>query len=341
MFFFRRLSSVLAGHIGIIILICSVIAWKFPFLFAWTVPHTSAFLAVIMFGMGLTIETEDFRAVFSRPLALLAGCAAQFTVMPLLAFVLARLFSLPADLALGVILVGCAPGGTASNVITYLARGDVALSVGMTALSTLVAPVMTPLLVYALAGSWVKVSFAAMMISVMKIVLVPVVAGLFLRHALRKAVCAVADFCPLLSVIGIVLIVGGIIAVNADNMAESGLLVLFLVFLHNGAGLLIGLGTASLLRLNVSGRTAVSIEVGMQNSGLAVALATANFAANPLAALPGASFSAWQNISGAIFAGWRRRLTEKQEQTADESRTYQLQKDGICAERSDRPTARR
>lgn len=311
MFFFRRLSMLLAGHIGIIILFCSVLAWKFPFLFAWTVPYTSVFLAVIMFGMGLTIETQDFRAAFACPKALFIGCAAQFTVMPLLAFALAKLFSLSADLALGVILVGCAPGGTASNVITYLARGDVALSVGMTVVSTLVAPVMTPLLVYVFAGSWVEVSLGAMMASVMKIVLVPVVAGLVLRRAAQGAVRSVVDFCPLVSVLGIALIVGGIIAVNAEKIAESGLLVLLLVFLHNGAGLVIGLGIASVLGLSYAGRTAVFIEVGMQNSGLAVALAAINFAASPLATLPGALFSAWQNISGALFAGWRRREREK------------------------------
>lgn len=308
MFFLRRLSAVLSGQLGVIILICSAIAWKFPALFAWTVPHTSAFLAVIMFGMGLTIETEEFRAVLSRPKALLAGCAAQFTVMPVLAFALAKLFALPADLALGVILVGCAPGGTASNVITYLARGDVPLSVGMTVVSTLIAPLMTPLLVYLLAGSWVEVSFAAMVLSVMKIVLLPVVAGLVLRRVAWGAVRGVVDFCPLVSVVGIVLIVGGILAVNAEKIAGSGLLVLLLVFLHNGAGLLLGFGIASALGLSRAGTTAVSIEVGMQNSGLAVALATVNFAANPLATLPGALFSAWQNISGALFAGWRRRV---------------------------------
>lgn len=311
MSFFRRLSNFLAGRIGIIILGCSVMAWIFPALFAWTVPHTSIFLAVIMFSMGLTIETEDFRAAFSKPKALLAGCASQFTVMPLLAFLLAKVFSLPADLALGVILVGCSPGGTASNVITYIARGDVALSVGMTVVSTLAAPVIMPLLVYLLAGSWVKVSFSAMVVSVMKIVLLPVFAGLFLRRTAWRSVRGLMDFCPLVSVLGIVLIVGGIIAVNAEKILENGLLVLLLVLLHNGAGLFLGLWIASILGLNQAGRTAVSIEVGMQNSGLAVALATANFAANPLATLPGALFSAWQNISGALFAGWRRRMGKK------------------------------
>ena len=281
--FFRRVSTLLAEQIGLIILLCSALAWMHPSLFAWTVPHTSVFLAVIMFGMGLTISTEEFRAVLRRPAALFVGCAAQFTVMPLLAWGLA---------------------------ISYLARGDVALSVGMTVVSTLLAPLMTPFLVYALAGSRVEVSFWAMVWSVMNIVLIPFLAGLVLRRTAWGLVRRVAVFCPLVSVLGIVLIVGGIIAVNAEKIAESGLLVLLLVFLHNGAGLLLGLGLASLCGMNYAGRTSVAVEVGMQNSGLAVALATVHFASNPMATLPGAMFSAWQNISGALFAGWRRSRTE-------------------------------
>ncbi len=313
MVFLRRVSAFLAGQIGVIIIVCSGLAWMYPSLFAWTVPHTSAFLAVIMFGMGLTISTEEFREVLRHPAALFAGCAAQFTVMPLLAWGLTEIFSLPPELALGVILVGCAPGGTASNVITYLARGDVALSVGMTVVSTLLAPLMTPLLVYVLAGSRVEVSFWAMVFSVMKIVLVPVLAGLVLRRTAWAGVRRIVDFCPLVSVLGIVLIVGGIIAVNAEKIVESGLLVLLLVFLHNGAGLFVGLGLASLLGMTHAGRTAVAVEVGMQNSGLAVALATVHFAFCPMATLPGAVFSAWQNISGAFFAGWRRKGRNREE----------------------------
>ena len=309
---FRRVSAWLSRQIGFIILVFSFAAFLIPSLFAWAVQYTSAFLAVIMFGMGLTIRMEDFRAVFARPRALFAGCAAQFTVMPLLAFGLAVSFDLPADLALGVILVGCCPGGTASNVITYLACGDVALSVGMTIASTLAAPLMTPLLVYVLAGSWVEVSFPAMVLSVVKIVLLPVVAGIALRRMAGRTVDRIADICPLISVAGIVLIVSGIIAVNAEKIAGSGALVLVLVFLHNGAGLFLGLGVARLLRMDYAKSTAVSIEVGMQNSGLAVALAAANFAMNPLATLPGALFSAWQNITGALFAAWRRRGRPKE-----------------------------
>ncbi|WP_276819178.1 bile acid:sodium symporter family protein [Mailhella massiliensis] len=309
---FRRVSAWLSRKIGFIILAFSLAACLFPGLFSWAVAHTSLFLAVIMFGMGLTIRMEDFRAVFVRPRALAAGCAAQFTVMPLLAYALARFFDLPADLALGVILVGCCPGGTASNVITYLACGDVALSVGMTAASTLIAPLLTPMLVYVLAGSWVQVSFWAMVLSVVKIVLLPVAAGIALRRSAGRAVDAVADVCPLVSVAGIVLIVSGIIAVNAEKIAGSGALVLLLVFLHNGAGLFLGLAAARLLGLDYAKATAVSIEVGMQNSGLAVALAAANFAANPLATLPGALFSAWQNITGSLFASWRRKGRQKE-----------------------------
>ena len=304
---FCRISELLSRQIGLVIILFSVLAYACPELFDGIPAYTSVFLAVIMFGMGLTISLRDFEAVFRQPRALLAGVTAQFVVMPVLAFALAKGFDLPADLAVGFILVGCSPGGTASNVITYLARGDVALSVAMTVASTLLAPIMTPLLVYWLAGSWVEVSLWAMVLSVVKIVLLPVLVGLFLRRYASTWVEKVVGFCPLVSVAGIVLIVSGIIAVNAGKIAESGLLVFFLVFLHCGAGLALGWGAARLLGMTYDRCTAISIEVGLQNSGLAVALAAANFSLNPLATLPGAIFSAWQNIMGSVFASVRRK----------------------------------
>ena len=302
-----RLSAMISRQIGPIILLSSIAAFFMPELFIWSVSYTATFLAVIMFGMGLTISAEDFKAVITAPKALLCGCIAQFTIMPALAWVLARAFNLPADLAVGVILVGCCPGGTASNVITYLAKGDVALSVGMTIVSTLLAPIMTPLLVYWLAGSWVEVSFWAMMLSVIKIVIVPILIGIVLRYFAEGLVNRAAAVCPLVSTAGIVLIVSGIIAANAGKILDSGLLTMLLVVLHSGAGLLLGLLVARMLKISHARATAVSIEVGLQNSGLAVALASVHFAMNPLATLPGALFSTWQNIMGGFYAGWRRR----------------------------------
>ena len=307
-----KISSFLTKYIGVIIIIFSVLAFFWRDGFAWTTNYTSMFLGIAMFGMGLTIKMGDFQVVFSRPKEILIGCLAQYTVMPFLAWILAVVLKLPEDLALGVILVGCCPGGTASNVITYIAGGDVALSVGMTIVSTLVAPLATPSLVYVLAGAWVEVSFIAMVLSVVKVILVPVLLGILIRSILGKQIQKISELLPLISVVSIVMIISGIVAVNADKIISCGILVLGVVILHNLCGMGIGLVAAKLLKVPYDKVTAIAIEVGMQNSGLAISLATANFAANPLATLPGAIFSVWHNISGSVFAGIRRR-GERQE----------------------------
>lgn len=302
-----KTASFLTRYISIIILLFSALAFWKPQSFAWATIYTSVFLGVAMFGMGLTIRAADFKVVFSRPKEILTGCAAQYTVMPAAAWLLCRVFGLSPDLAIGVILVGCCPGGTASNVITYIAGGDVALSVGMTILSTLLAPIATPLLVYALGGAWVKVSLSAMVISVVKVVLIPVVLGILLHRIFEKQIAEIKEFLPLVSVVSIVMIIAGIVASNREKVITSGALVLGIVILHNLIGMAVGLLIAKLLKIDYPRSTAIAIEVGMQNSGLAVSLATANFASNPLATLPGAIFSVWHNIAGSIFAGIRRK----------------------------------
>lgn len=254
---------------------------------------------------------------FSRPKEVIIGAVAQYTIMPVVAWVLCKIMNLPADLALGVILVGCCPGGTASNVITYIAGGDVALSVGMTIVSTLAAPVMTPFLVYILAGAWVEVSFWAMVLSVVKVILVPVLLGILLRTLAGDHVDKVSDVMPLISVVAIVMIIGGIVAINAEKILSCGVLVLGVVAIHNFCGMMLGLLAAKIFHVEYTRTTAIAIEVGMQNSGLAVSLAAANFAANPLATLPGAIFSVWHNIAGSIFAGIRRSGVENRTRTGE------------------------
>ena len=302
-----QISAFLSKYIGLIIILLSVIAFFKPSGFAWATSYTSWFLGVAMFGMGLTISGKDVQVVFTRPKEVLVGCIAQYTIMPLAAWLLASAMNLPADLALGVILVGCCPGGTASNVITYIAGGDVALSVGMTTVSTLIAPLMTPALVYLLGGAWVEVSFLAMVSSVVKVVLVPVLLGIVLHSLFGSFIQKISGILPLISVVSIVMIIAGIVANNAEKILSCGALVLLVVILHNGIGLLLGLGAGKLLGSSYEKETAIAIEVAMQNSGLAVSLAAANFAANPLATLPGAIFSVWHNISGSMFASLRRR----------------------------------
>lgn len=209
-------------------------------------------------------------------------------------------------------------GGTASNAITYIAGGDVSLSVGMTIVSTLLAPIMTPLLTYLQAGAWVDVSLVAMIISVVKVILVPVLLGILIHKLLGGKMQSISSFVPLISVVAIVMIIAGIIANNVEKILTCGLLVLGVVVLHNLLGMGLGLLAARFFRVEYDKATAISIEVGMQNSGLAVSLATANFAANPLATLPGAIFSVWYNISGSIFASIRRMGTEKREKVSAE-----------------------
>lgn len=315
----KRVCSFMSNNIAVLIIIFSVIAFFYPSGFSWATNYTTIFLGLAMFGMGLTIKAEDFKVVFTRPKDLFVGCLLQYTVMPIAAFVLAKLFQLPTDLALGVILVGCCPGGTASNVITYIAGGDVPLSVGMTIVSTILAPLTTPVFVYFLAGSWVEVSLLTMMMSVVKVVLLPVLAGILLYRLFPRQVDALRDFLPLVSVVSIVMIISGIVGSNAEKIITCGALVMIVVAIHNGVGLLLGTGAAKLLRMEEKKVTAVGIEVGMQNSGLAISLATANFAMNPLATLPGAIFSVWHNISGTIYAGIRnRRKLKSYAQTAAE-----------------------
>ena len=259
-------------------------------------------LGLIMFGMGLTLKLEDFRVVFSRPKDVIVGCLAQFIIMPLLAWLLTKVFSMPAELAVGVILVGCCPGGTASNVITYLAKGDLALSVGMTATSTLLAPVLTPLLVWLFAGETVDVNVWGMLLSILWVVILPIALGLLVKRLWPKATDRATSYLPALSSIAICLIVMIVIAANAHKLLSGGLIIVLVVILHNVCGLAIGYLIGYLLKLTPAKRRAISVEVGMQNSGLASSLATLHFAAYPMATIPGAIFSVWHNISGAIVA---------------------------------------
>lgn len=288
---------------GLLVLLLALFSLLVPSLLAqvgtWVI---NPMLGLIMFGMGLTLNARDFRVVLSRPRDVLIGCMAQFTVMPLVAWVLVRLFRLPADLALGVILVGCCPGGTASNVITYLAGGDLALSVGMTATSTLLAPLLTPLLTWLMAGTYAPVDAWGMLQSILYVVIAPILGGLLLQRLLPRATQKAVAYLPAFSSLMIALLVSIIVAHNAPRLLTGGWLVILVVVLHNLSGLGLGYVLGRLLGLSHPKRVAVSVEVGMQNSGLACSLATLHFAAFPLAPIPGAIFSVWHNISGALVA---------------------------------------
>lgn len=301
----RFLNSVFTNFFTFWILAFSIITYFYPKQFAKLAYLITPALGVIMFGMGITLRSEDFRRIFKRPQDVIVGFCAQYGVMPFTGFALAKILGLTPLLAAGVVLVGSCPGGTASNVITYLARGDVALSVTMTSVSTIFSPIFTPLFTYLFAGQWIPVPVLKLFISTVEIILLPVVLGLGIRGLFKEKVDNAAQVLPLVSSLTIIFIVGVIVAANAESLRGIGLKTGIAVVLHNTIGLALGYYIARLFRMDISKARAVSIEVGMQNSGLGVALARTHFGA--LAALPSAMFSVWHNISGSALAWWWRR----------------------------------
>lgn len=308
----QRICNLISSQIAFIVLFVAAIALLWPFSFCWmSTKCINWMLGVVMCGMGLNLKLDDFKVVFTRPKDVVVGFLAQFTIMPLLAWGLTRLFNLPNELAIGVILVGCCPGGTASNVITYLAKGDLALSVGITGMSTLAAPLVTPLLVYLLAGKSVDVDMLGMLMSIVQVVIVPIAIGLLVRHYVPKVAESISPYLPSVSTIAIAAIVGCIMSANSSRLVSAPVLIVVVVILHNVCGYMLGFLVGWILRLSRPKLTAISVEVGMQNSGLAVSLATLHFAMCPMATIPGALFSVWHNFSGAMLAAILNRIPNK------------------------------
>lgn len=288
---------------AVIVLVVAIVSLLEPASFCWVkTSYINWLLGIIMLCMGITLKPTDFKIVFSHPKNVIIGCIAQFTIMPLLALLLTTIFNLSPELSIGVILVGCCPGGTSSNVITYLAKGDLALSVGMTAVSTMLAPLLTPILCWLLAGTYVDVDIVSMFMSILQVVIIPIVIGFVIQLLFPNFTKKIADVLPALSTIVITLIVGSVVSANETKLMNVGLLVLLVVVLHNMCGFLLGFLIGKLLHLPFDKSVAISIEVGMQNSGLACSLAQQHFAALQAATVPGAVFSVWHNIAGAIIA---------------------------------------
>lgn len=283
-------------------LLLSALALAAPAPFAAAQPAVVPLLALVMLGMGLTLTADDFRAVLAMPRLVALGVALQYTVMPLGAVAVSSLLALPPEQMLGMVLVGAASGGTASNVITYLAGGNVALSVTMTAVSTLLSVALTPAWTLWLAGQAMPVPLAGLAQTVAFVAVGPVLAGMLLRRALGGAARRFAAVFPAVSVAAICLIIAIIVGLNAERLATVGPVLALAVVLHNGLGLAAGYALSRLFGAAVPEARTIAIEVGMQNSGLAVALALKFF--TPVAALPGAMFSLWHNLSGAALASW-------------------------------------
>lgn len=285
----------------------SVLAYAIPGAFTWFRPYIARGLGCIMLGMGLTLVPADFVRVWQHRGAVGIGVLGQYGMMPLGGFLVARALGLPPALAAGLILVTVCPGGTASNVIAYLAGADVALSVSMTTVSTLLSPLMTPLLLRLYAGELVEVSFAAQALTIVKIIVVPVLVGLGARVLLDRrgrhgTVESLLHVFPTISIAFIVLIVACIVGLNRDRLGAFGWQVVLGVIVTNAFGLLAGYGLARLFRADVRTARTIAIEVGMQNSGLGVALAGSFF--TPVTALPSAFFSLWHNITGPALAAY-------------------------------------
>ena len=327
----EALSTIAGKYFAFLVIIIAAIAFMVPAPFLGLGDYIAILLGVVMFGMGLTLKPVDFKIVLTKPLPVIIGVGAQFIIMPLVAFALAHLLKLPPELAAGLVLLGCVPGGTASNVMVYLAKGNLALSVAMTSLSTLLAPVVTPFLLLLLAGQWLPVDPVSMFMSIVQVIIIPIVLGLVVKKFFPKAVEKGVSVVPLISVAAILIIVSAVTAANAGNVASSGLIVFIAVFLHNGFGLLLGYLTAVMLGLNENDRRAISIEVGMQNSGLGVTLATAHF--SPLAALPSVWGAIWHNISGPILATiWSKKAIVDEKDETDVLQTKVLSPAGKLQE---------
>jgi BASS family bile acid:Na+ symporter len=304
----EKISEFFGKYMALIVLAVAALALFVPQSSLWIdTSWINYLLMVVMFGMGLTMKPRDFALVFKRPKDILVGTAAQFIIMPALAFGLSKLFQLDPALTAGVVLVGTCPGGTSSNVITYLSKGDVALSVGMTSVNTLLAPLLTPAITWLLLQTTVKVDVWAMFWSIIQVIIIPVALGFVINRFFGKFTEKAVAVLPSVSTVAICLIIAAVVSHNAEKIYTSGVLVFAVVILHNLLGYAGGFGLGKLLKLPPEKVKALSIEVGMQNSGLATSLAGTAFSGLAMATVPGAVFSVWHNISGAILAGFYRR----------------------------------
>lgn len=330
----QKLSKFLSDYTSIVVIAIAVITFFVPHWMGWVnyqlfmdplankFTSQSIIIGVIMFSMGLTLTTQDFMILSKRPFDICIGAIAQYLIMPFLAFTISRLLNLPAGIALGLILVGCCPGGVSSNIMSYLCGGDVAFSVGMTTVSTILSPVMTPLMVSLLAsGTKISIHGLPMFLSIVETVIVPVAIGFILNYMFgkKKVFQEVQKVMPGVAVLGLACVVGGVISSQGAHFFQSGVVIFAAVLLHNSLGYLLGYGAGRLTGMNIAKKRTISIEVGMQNAGLATNLATttAQFAPTPESAIICAVSCVWHSISGTLLAGWFAHLDKNKKKTED------------------------
>ncbi len=295
-------------------ILLSIVAFYYPHFFIPYKPTIIYLLALVMFGMGITLQPKDFLKLTHLKTVIIVGLLLQFTVMPALAWLISKSFNLTLPLLTGMVLVGACPGGTASNVICYLARGNVALSIALTTFSTLLAVIATPLLTWLYIGQKLDVPVTNMMLSVFKVVILPVAAGVLINYFFAKKVMPIIRIFPSISVIAICIIIAIIVALSHNTLQTLAVVIIAAVMLHNILGLLLGYGISYVLGYDAQIQKTLAIEVGMQNSGLAVALANDFF--KPVAALPGAVFSIWHNLSGSLLSAYWSNKTNNIESTS-------------------------
>ena len=302
----KHISAYLTKWTPIFVAAIAVFTYFFPNTFAWVKGNAqTSILGFIMLTMGLTLSKEDFRILISRPIDMLIGVTAQYLLMPLIAWTIAKTFNLPHPIAVGLLLVGCCPGGVSSNIMSFLCKGDVAFSVGMTTVTTLLAPIMTPVLMLHLAGENIEVDAIGMFKSILIVTIMPVAIGLGLNAALNKSnrFNDAKKTLPGAAVIGLACIVGGVVSAHGQKIVTSGVIIFTAVLLHNTLGYILGYITGLLAKFSNSKCRTISIEVGMQNAGLATVLSAKHFPAMPEAAIASAVSCVWHSISGALLAG--------------------------------------
>ena len=309
--YFEKLAQFICRHMTLWVVLCSAIAFFYPAPFKPIGKYISYMLGVIMLGMGLTMSLEDFRLVLTRPKDVFFGVFFRYLIMPLVGFGVAKMLGLPPALAAGMVLLGAAPSGTGSNVMTYIAKGDTALSVTVSSVNTLLAPVLTTYIFLWLAGSMIPIDMLALLLDIVKIVLIPVAVGVGLHTMAPKLVEKMTKVVPAVSVLFIIAIMSSVVALNAAKMATMAMILCVAVGIHNTAGLALGYFSGRAVGMSPKQSKAITFEIGMENSGLAVALALAHL--DPMAALPAAVMTVWEYVTGSLLASYWGAKAEKEE----------------------------
>ncbi|QJA08270.1 bile acid:sodium symporter family protein [Romboutsia sp. CE17] len=300
--FVDKMGVFVKKYMSLMVLIAAIIAYFKQEVFLWVVPNMNTMLGFIMFGMGMTLKKDDFTLILKRPKDVIFGTLAQYIIMPLGAFLVVKAFNLPGELAVGLILLGSCPGGVTSNVMSFIAKGDVALSVTFTSISTLLAPIVTPAFILLFAGQWVQINALGMFISITKVVIVPIILGGICHRFFSRFTEKAIRVLPSISGLAMVLLVGGIVSANADKLTYSVIIVAFAVIVHNILGYIGGYITASKIGFDEEKRRVLSIETGMKNATLATTLAMAHFA--PQAAIAPAIAGIWHAFSVSVLANY-------------------------------------